>query len=73
MEPGEQCQERERLLREWMQCGRWLTTLLEERLAALKNADQTSIAFDEEITMAKRAENDACHAYYDHVDSHDCV
>jgi len=72
-EVAEQCPERERLLREWTQCGRRLTNVLDQQLAALKNTDQNSIDLDEEISMAKRAENEACRAYYDHVGSHDCV
>ncbi|MBZ5594865.1 MAG: hypothetical protein LAP39_21685 [Acidobacteriia bacterium] len=73
MEPAEQCPEREILLREWTQRGRRLINLLDEHLAALKNTDQATVDFDEEISLAKRSENEACHAYYDHVDSHDCV
>ena len=70
---GEQCPQRARLLREWTQCGRQLTNVLDEQLTALKNTDQRSIDLDEDISMVKRAENEACRAYYDHLDSHDCV
>jgi hypothetical protein len=72
-EVDEQCPEREKLLREYTQCGRRLANLTDEQLAALKNTGHNVTHFDEQIAMAKGAEIEACRAYYHHVASHNCV
>jgi hypothetical protein len=72
IEMAEQCQERERLLREWTQCGRRLTNLLDEQLVTLKRGAPSLVGFDEQIWLARAAENDARGQYFGHVDTHGC-
>jgi hypothetical protein len=67
------CPERERLLSEWTDSSRRTTKLLDEQLAAIRNADPAFGSFAEKIQLAKNEELDACRAYYGHVDGHGCV
>jgi hypothetical protein len=69
MKPAEQCQERDRLLSQWTDSSNRLTKILDEQLAAIRNADPSFASF----AVAKNAEIEACRAYHGHVESHDCV
>jgi hypothetical protein len=64
--------ERERLLSQWTDSSNRLTRILDEQLAAIRNADPGFANLADEIRMAKNAEIEACRAYYDHVEGH-CV
>jgi hypothetical protein len=69
---NEQCQERERLLREWTQCGRRLTKLLDEQLATIKSRASNLEGFEDQIWLARAAEIKARSQYFGHVDTHCC-
>jgi hypothetical protein len=60
----EQCPERERLLREWTQCGRRLAKLLDDQLAAMKSSAPSFASFEEQILLARSAETEACRKYF---------
>jgi hypothetical protein len=68
-EVAEQCPERERLLREWTQCGRQVAKLFAEQSGGAPN----SAFFEEHIRLARAAEAEACRKYFGHVNKHDCV
>ena len=72
-EVAEQCQERERLLREWTLCGRRLTKVLDEQLTAMKSKTLSLARFEEQIRLARAAETEACRKYFGHVNTHGCV
>ena len=72
-ETGERCPERERLLREWTQCGRRLSKLLDEQLAAVKGQTPSLAGFEDQIRLARAAETEACRKYFGHLNTHDCV
>ena len=72
-EPAGRCPERERLLSEWTDKSNCLTKLLDEQLAAIRNAGPSFASFNDKIRLAKSAEIEACRAYYGHVDRHGCV
>jgi hypothetical protein len=73
----EQCPERERLLREWTQCGRRLVKLLDDQLAAMTRGDEeyapSFATFEGQILLARAAETEACRKYFGHVNVHGCV
>ena len=69
----ERCPERERLLREWTQCGRRVAKLFDEHPAALENSEPNVTGFEEQIRLARAAETKACRKYYRHVNTHDCL
>jgi hypothetical protein len=66
-----ECSERERLLREWSQCGSRIAKLFEEHPVTMMSGESTHLA--EQLRLAKAAETEACRAYHRHVISHDCV
>jgi hypothetical protein len=66
---NQQCQERERLLREWTQCGRRLTKLLDEQLATIKSSVSNLDGFEDQIWLARSAETEARSQYFSHVDT----
>ena len=72
-ETGEQWQERERLLREWTQCGRRVAKLFDEHPATMNSSKSNSAGFEEQIRRAMAAETEACLAYYQHANSHNGV
>ena len=67
------CQERERLTSEWTNSSNRLQNLLNEQLAALRNADPGYASFDEKVQLARTAETSASRAFYAHVDQHHCL
>ena len=68
------CPERERLLSLWTDCSNRVTRLLDEQLAAIRDAHPGVAILDERIIRtAKNAEVAACRAYYGHVNAHECV
>ncbi len=73
VEPAEQWPERERLLREWTQCGRRLARLLDEQLATMKRRAPSLARFEDQIRLARAAETEACRKYFGHVNTHNCV
>ena len=70
---AKQCPERERLLHEWTQCGRRLSKILDEQLAAIKGKVPSLTSFEEQIRLARAAETEACRKYFGHVNTHGCV
>ena len=50
----EQCPERERLVREWTQCGRRLVKLLDDQLAAMKSHAPSFAKFEEKFCWPGR-------------------
>jgi hypothetical protein len=71
-EPDEQCPEREKILREWSQCGRRLAKLLDEHLAATKKGTADRAGFEDQVRLARAAETEACRKYFGHVNTHGC-
>jgi len=69
----EQCQQRERLLREWTECSNRLMTLQGEEFAAMRTGGSISASFVEKIRVAKAADIEACRTYHQHVNMHGCV
>jgi hypothetical protein len=65
--------EREQLLGEWTQCGRRLSNILDEQLAAIKGNVPSLAGFEEQIRLARAAETEACRKYFGHVNTHGCV
>ena len=65
------CPERERLLREWAQCGRRLAKVLDAQLATMENAPNFA-GFEEQVRLARAAETEACRKYFGHVNTHNC-
>ena len=70
---AERCPERERLLREWIECTKTVRKLQDEQLTAFRTADPRLSTFAEKIRLARTTDVEACRAYYRHVDKHDCV
>jgi hypothetical protein len=71
--PAERCPERERLLHEWIECGRRLTNLLDEQLAATKISAASFVSFENQIRLARAAETEACRKCLGHVNTHGCA
>ena len=69
----EQCQQRERLLREWTDCSNRLMTLQGEEFSAMRTGGSISGSFVEKIRIAKGADVESCCAYHQHVNMHHCV
>ena len=67
------CPERELLLSLWTDCSNRVTRLLDEQLAAIRDAHPGIATLDERIRIAKNTEVEACRAYYGHVNAHKCV
>jgi len=67
------CEERERLLKEWMDCLIRLRLLQGQELASLKMNDPDYRNFESRIQIARAADVEACRAYCQHVDQHECL
>ena len=64
---AEQCPERERLLRDWIECTKTVRKLQDEQLTAFRTADPSLSTFAEKIRLATATDVEACRAYYRHV------
>lgn len=68
-----QCQQRERLLREWTDCSNRLMRLQGKDFAAMRVTGSAPASSVERIRIAKGADVEACSAYHQHVNTHNCV
>jgi hypothetical protein len=67
------CQVRVRLLEEWTDCSNRLMSLQSDEFAAMKTGGSVSAGCAEKIRVAKAADVEACRAYHQHVNTHNCV
>jgi hypothetical protein len=71
-ESNDTCPERERLLSLWTGSSNHVTRLLDEQVAAIRDAHPGIATLDERVRVARNAEVEACRAYYGHINAHEC-